>query len=176
MSQSVNLYQISKKNFEEFSNNHESFDFNFSENNSSIFDQNFEGLLYLFSTYYDQQLPESLEKLFFPKDFIGKDIDFNEIDFDNIEDFPESTSISFINPTTISEVNTFLHTIENDKILASYNADDFNLNNIYPGVWHNDESEDQAFNKRHLAEGLQLLKETISQASNNENYILFFGN
>jgi len=175
MSQSVNLYQISKNNFEEFSKNYEYFNFDFSENDSSIFDQNFEGLIYLFSSYYNQQLPESLDKFFYPQNFIGKEIDFSEIDFDNFEDFPESTSTYFIDPTTIGQVNSILVTIENNKILDFYNADNFNLNDIYPGVWHNDESEDQAFNKKHLEEGLQLLKETIFQANTNENYILFFG-
>ncbi|MTH15981.1 DUF1877 family protein [Flavobacterium sp. LC2016-01] len=174
MSQSVNLYQISKENFEAFSIHYESFNLDFNENNSSIFDQNFEGLIYLFLAYYDQQMPESLEKLFYPQDFIGEEVDFNNIDFDNIEDFPESTSTYYLNPTAIKEVNTALNTIENNKILDFYNASDFNSNDIYPGVWHNDEREDQAFNKRHLEEGLQLLKETISQAHSNENYILFF--
>lgn len=175
MSQSLNLYQISKANFQEFSRNHESFHFDFSDDNSSIFDQNFEGLIFLFSSYYNDQLPQHLEKLFYPQDFIGDPVDFNEIDFDAVEDFPESTSIYFLNPETIKEINAILEKIKNDEILEFYNAENFNLNDVYPAVWHHDENENQAFNKRHLREGLKLLKHTISQASSNENYILFFG-
>lgn len=175
MSQSLNLYQISKANFEEFSKNHESFNLDFSEYNSSIFDQNFEGLIFLFSSYYFDQLPKSLEELFYPQDFIGEYVNFSEIDFDTIEDFPESTSIYFLNPVVIKEINSVLENIQNDKILDFYSADLFNTYDIYPTVWHDDESENKAFNKRHLKEGLVLLKHTISQASINENYILFFG-
>jgi hypothetical protein len=174
MSQSINLYQISKDNFEVFSIDSESFDYDFNENNSSVFDKNFEGLIYLFLCYYDQKLPESLEKLFYPQDFIGEEVDYNNIDFENIEDFPESIAIYYLNPTIIKEIKTVLDTIENNKILDFYNADDFNNNGIYPEVWHTDENEDLAFNKRDLEEGLQLLKETISHAYHNGNYILYF--
>lgn len=174
MSLSVNLYQINKTNFNEFSKNYESYNLEFNENNCSIFEQNYEGLIFLFSTYYNQELPESLEKLFYPQDFIGQEIDFSTIDFDNMEDFPESTSTHYLNPDDIIEINETLNTIDNESILNFYDADNFNANDIYPSVWHNDESEDQAFNKRHLEEGLQLLKETISKAKENQNYILFF--
>ncbi|MBE8726109.1 DUF1877 family protein [Flavobacterium hungaricum] len=175
MSQSLNLYQINKSNFEELSKNYQSYNLDFSDHNSSIFEQNYEGLIFLFSTYYNQELPESLEKLFYPQDFIGEEMNISDIDFDNIDDFPEASSTYYLNPETIKEIDTILNSIENDIILSFYDADNFNANDIYPNAWHNDESEDQAFNKRHLEEGLQLLKETISKAKKNQNYILFFG-
>ena len=174
MSQSVNLYQISRIQFEQFSTNKESYNFKFSNDNSSVFDQNFEGLNFLISTYYKGHLPEALEKLFSPQEFVGEEIDYSEIDFDNLDDLPETNAIYFLSPQSIAEVDIVLNKVDNLILLNFYNADNFNANDIYPNIWHNDESEDQAFNRRHLEEGLKLLRKTISSASENDNYILYF--
>lgn len=174
MSQSVNLYRISRDEFQKFSLNKNSYNFNFSNGNSSVFDQNFEGLNFLFLLYYKEQLPEVLKHLFYPQEFVGEEIDFEEIDYDNLDDFPESNAIYFLNPERVTEVDTILNIMDNEKVINFYNSDNFNLNDIYPTTWHNNESEDQAFNKKHLEEGLNLLKKTISQASKNEDYILYF--
>jgi len=174
MSQSVNLYQISKDDFEEFSKNYKTVNLEFTDDNSSVFDQNFEGLNFLLSSFFGEQLPEPFEKLFYPQEFIGDEIDYNQFDLDDIVNFPESNAVYFIDPKNILEINETLNKIDNDKILSFYNALNFNVNDVYPSVWHNDESEDQAFNKRHLEEGLELLRKTFSKASNSKSYILLF--
>jgi len=174
MSQSTNLYMISKLDFEEFSKNPESYNLVFDDCNSSVFDQNFEGLYFLFSSFYKDQLPEFLEKLFYPKDYIGEAIDYGTIDFDDFDALPESKAIYYLDSLTVKEIAKALKTIKKEALLEFYNADKFNANDVYPHAWHNDESENQAFNKRHLKEGLELLEKTFTNANIEDNYILFF--
>ncbi|NMH28244.1 DUF1877 family protein [Flavobacterium silvaticum] len=174
MSQSVNLYQIDAVEFRKFSANQEAYDFKFDDTNSAVFDQNYEGLNFLLETYFAGEFPESLEEVFYPTEFVGEEIEFDALDFEDPEDFPESTATYFLKPEVISHANKILESLDADDVLRLYDADSFNKNDIYPTVWHTNESPDQAFNKRHLAEGFDLLKKTLADADSKGNYILYF--
>lgn len=174
MSISTNLYQINGLAFSELQKNHENYQIAFDEDNSSVFEQNFEGLQFLFARYYSENLPDEINLLFNPVDVIGEEVDYSAINWDDIDGFPESSAIYYVKPSDIEKIFRTLQKIDKAGLLGFYNAEEFNQNDIYPGVWHTDESSDKAFNKGHLSEGFDLLYKTISKAAKNNNYILYF--
>jgi hypothetical protein len=176
MSHSVNLHRLSRAEFEKLSSNKETYKFNFSDETSSVFDQNFEGLRFLFLTYYQNHLPAVLEKIFSPEEYIGEEIDYNDFDFSSLNDILTATPLYFISPNSAAEADEELRRVDNLKLLRGFDAAHFNANDVYPKIWHHNETEDEAFNRRHLEEGLDLLRQTISTARETDSYIIYFTN
>ena len=173
MSQSASLYPISPAEFELLKLEADLEHLPDVSTRAEIFEQNFEGLQFLLAKFFKGADLEVISEIFSPTEFLGDEIDYTAIEFD--EDFDEvEEPLFYVSPDKVKAINILLATVEEDKFLNLYNADELNANEVYPEAWHNDEADDQLFNKRHLEEGLRYLKELFKEAAANGNYIFSF--
>jgi Domain of unknown function (DUF1877) len=82
--------------------------------------------------------------------------------------------IPYLEPDKIIEINNLLDKFSEDKIREFYNSKELNQYGIYPQVWHNDNSENLAFNERNLTEDFSIMKSIFKEAENENDYILVF--
>ncbi|WP_422861017.1 DUF1877 family protein [Flagellimonas sp. S174] len=85
-----------------------------------------------------------------------------------------SEGYSYLSPDQISEMDNLLQSLTASGLEKNYSSSELNSNGIYPEVWHDDESYDQAFNKRHILEGIERLKSIFGSAKNNGHYMFVF--
>jgi hypothetical protein len=97
----------------------------------------------------------TLEEIFNPAASFGGS-DFSNIDIDSIDPAAFETmimndaSVYYLSPETINDIVALLDQITEDDILSNYNASALNENDIYPGKWHNTESNELPYNGTHL--------------------------
>jgi len=173
MSQSATLYPITPSEFELLKHEAGLDQLQDVSTRAEIFEQNFEGLQFLLAKFFKGNDLTVINEIFSPSEFLGEEIDYTAIEFE--DDFDEvEEPLFYVSPEKVKAINALLVTVDDDKFLSLYNADELNANEVYPEIWHNDESDDQAFNKRHLAEGLRYLKQLFNEAAANGNYIFSF--
>ena len=81
----------------------------------------------------------------------------------------------YLDAATIVAIKALFDNITTAAIDSLYNAAVLNEEGIYPGVWHNDNSPDQGFNKQHLAEDFEKLKTFMGEAAAEGDYVLVYG-
>lgn len=173
MSQSATLYPITPSEFELLKQEADLDQLQDVSTRAEIFEQNFEGLQFLLAKFFKGNELTVINEIFSPSEFLGEEIDYTAIEFE--DDFDEvEEPLFYVSPEKVKAINALLVTVDDDKFLSLYNADELNANEVYPESWHNDEADDQLFNKRHLEEGLRYLKELFREASANGNYIFSF--
>lgn len=175
MSQSATLYRISEDIFRQLDkpDNKQKFDIN-SAKNYSIFQGSFLGLEYILSKGQDNSKIELINEIFNPKQSLGGE-EFDKLTPEEQFEFYESgLFIPYLDTSTISKLNDFIGNVSQTDIHLKYDAKELNDNGIYPEVWHNDNSPDQAYNQRHILEDLEELKTIIKQANTEKDYILVF--
>lgn len=176
MSQSTTLYRISKQKFNDLeSSGGESFNASLAKNYITL-EGSFMALEFILSKDQDDSVIEQVSELFNPSQSIGEqtigidDIDsFEEFDFDNL-----GASIPYLDAATIAGIHAFLNKVSNEELESLYDADELNSNGIYPEMWHNDNSPEQAFNFRHVSDDFTGLKEIIKKAAEEGDYIVIF--
>ena len=173
MSQSATLYPITPSEFELLKQEADLDQLQDVSTRAEIFEQNFEGLQFLLAKFFKGNELTVINEIFSPSEFLGEEIDYTAIEFE--DDFDEvEEPLFYVSPEKVKAINALLVTVDDDKFLSFYNADELNTNEVYPESWHNDEEDDQLFNKRHLEEGLRYLKELFREAAANGNYIFSF--
>ena len=173
MSQSATLYPITPSEFELLKHEAGLDQLQDVSTRAEIFEQNFEGLQFLLAKFFKGNDLTVINEIFSPSEFLGEEIDYTAIEFE--DDFDEvEEPLFYVSPEKVKAINALLVTVDDDKFLSLYNADELNANEVYPESWHNDEADDQLFNKRHLEEGLRYLKELFREAAANGNYIFSF--
>ena len=173
MSQSATLYPITPSEFELLKQEADLDQLQDVSTRAEIFEQNFEGLQFLLAKFFKGNDLTVINEIFSPSEFLGEEIDYTAIEFE--DDFDEvEEPLFYVSPEKVKAINALLVMVDDDKFLSLYNADELNANEIYPESWHNDEADDQLFNKRHLEEGLRYLKELFREADANGNYIFSF--
>ncbi len=117
---------------------------------------------------------ELVSEIFNPKRAIG------ELEFDILppkekwEMYERGDYIPYLEPVTISKFANLLNNISVNDIRNMYDAQELNDNNIYPKVWHDENSADKSFNERHILEDFQELKQIFKIADKEKNYILVY--
>ncbi|MEN8122706.1 MAG: DUF1877 family protein [Bacteroidota bacterium] len=118
------------------------------------------------------------EGIFAPKTSICS-INFESENFKKLsvdEQFELFDSIpqeSYMSPDRILEIFDQLNELKPHKIDEWYDFEELNKNKIYPEIWHNDNSENKAFNARDLKENLIELKEFLKKVTQKRNsYII----
>lgn len=174
MGQSSTFYEIKKTDFNKIKNEVSLFKIQETESMETL-EQNAFGVEFILKKLFNTKHHEIIEQIFNPKEFLGEKPDYENMNFDEI-DFSEITdnSISYLEPDQIVKIDNLLNSISNSEIGEKYNSSELNSNGVYPEVWHDDESDDQAFNKRHICEGYEQLKSIFNRANENENYIFIF--
>ncbi len=175
MSQSATLYRISFDTFCILNKvpNAEAFNINSTKGYHS-FQGSFMGLEYILSKTQDISAIPLLKQIFNPSSVMGSD-SFQHINSDeHLESYEGVEPISYLDPVIIAKLDSILDSISDNTIDYNYNAEELNQKNIYPAIWHNDDSPDQVFNKRQILEDARLLKSLIKEAHKEKDYILVF--
>jgi hypothetical protein len=175
MGQAATLYRISQDQFDRLKKEPTSFKIEMTVDHKT-FEQNFEGLMFLLNKVSLNSHRNLVQELFYPSESLGNSVNFEQDDFDRLGDqsFLENESVSYLSNEKIQVIKLFLAGIDEHQLLRTYDAKELNDNGIYPCVWHNDESPDQAFNRRHIQEGFQNLKQLFEEAVENKSLILAF--
>jgi hypothetical protein len=175
MGQSATLYEIKEPTFQNIANDPSCFKIDMAER-YEIFEKNFDGISFVLAKCVPEDLKEELNQIFYPSDYLGESIDFDSIDFENLEDpsILENEPISYLTKEKVVQIKNLLLDINKDEFLIKYSSKELNENGVYPEVWHDDESPNQAFNKRDLEEGFDALRKLFQRAAENGHYILTF--
>lgn len=175
MGQSATLYRIANSTFVQSENPDIDVSFYISSAKSdATFEGSFMGIEYVLSKGLHHSDKELLSEIFNPTKLIGgEDVESLPIE-EQFELYENGGIIPYLDPFTISKINRLLSEMSEAAVDLNYNAKELNKNGIYPEVWHDDNSADQAFNKRHLSEDFIELKTIISQAHQEQDYIIVF--
>jgi hypothetical protein len=164
MSQSTTFYRISKDKFRELETSGGEFEIS-SAKNYVTFEGSFMALEFILSKDRDDPTAELVSELFNPGQSIGEqnpgidDFDFEEFDFDDMR-----SSIPYLDVAAISSIHAFLDQVSTEDIESLYDAEELNSNGIYPELWRNDNSPEQAFNLRHVSQDFEELRSIVRKA------------
>ena len=86
MGQSATLYRIAGNDFSKVEANRDDFGLFKINKSYETFEQTFEGLRFILSKGKDENATELVEQVFYPKSFVGEQIDYSKLDFDNLPD------------------------------------------------------------------------------------------
>jgi len=175
MSQSATLYRISQYNFEQLERSHGNKHFEIGSSKSyATFQGSFMGLEFILAKKRDTSTIDLVNEIFNPKNVLGQQEFDSLLPEEKFEFYENGKLIPYLNTATIARLNDFLNKVSETDIHLNYDAKELNANGIYPGVWHNDNSENMAYNKRDILEGLIDLKAIVSQAEKEKDFILVF--
>jgi hypothetical protein len=175
MSQSASLYRITKTNFEEIIENPHDFKILSIAKAYITFEQTFEGIKFILSKGQNDATVSLVEQIFYPANCIGQ-----ETDYADLEDLPdnfdfESEPIYYNDADGVAELSVFLDGISAEQFNELFDADELNKNNVYPSkAWHNNTDPNRSFNADSLTKQFVLLKEFMSSAKDEQDYVLCF--
>jgi len=117
---------------------------------------------------------ELVSEIFTPKRAIGE-LEFNILPpEEKWEMYERGDYIPYLDPTTISQFANLLDNILENDIKNKCDPKELNDNDIYPKVWHNNNSLDYSFNERHILEDFVELKKLFKVADKEKNYIIVY--
>lgn len=135
------------------------------------FQGSFLGLEYVLCKGKDSETIDMILEIFNPQQqLIGKDFDNFSVD-ERFDFYMNSRFASYLDKLEVSRIHELLDSFSESDITAVYNAQELNDKNIYPEVWHNGNSSEQAFNQRHIVEDFNQLKLLLAQANKDKDYI-----
>ncbi|MFC7000122.1 DUF1877 family protein [Rufibacter roseus] len=175
MGQSATLYRISKTDFED--NRSDQQQLISLAKGFATFEKFFMGLDFILKKGEDDSTQVVLDEIFNPVcyDENGIEPDFSKLSDEELHDlFFNGSLLSYLPSEKIRAVNSKLERLTKQEVASRFNAEELNENDIYPNVWHSDNSPEQAFNLNHILEDFEKLKNLFSQASKEEEYILQF--
>lgn len=168
------IYRISEDAFSQMLKNPSAgFDIDAAKNYVS-FNGSAMALEFILSKEQTEEATSLISEIFYPEHTIG------EQDIDNLTpqeqfDYLESgLHLPYLDKTTIAEISAILNRFSEEDIATRYNAEELNRNEIYPEIWHDDNSPDQAYNLRHIITDFANLKDIFHQAENEQDYLLVF--
>lgn len=142
--------------------------------NYATVQQSFMGIEFILAKGQDNETVELANELFYPKQQLGGQ-EFETMTPEEQFEFYESGNfMPYLDTPKIIKINEVLKKVSEADIDSRYDAEELNKNGIYPEVWHNDNSFDKAFNKRHIIEGITELKTIFQQAQQDKDYMLIF--
>ncbi|MDB5203703.1 MAG: hypothetical protein JWQ27_3112 [Ferruginibacter sp.] len=177
MGQTATLYRIDKADFAKVIDRPNDFGLFKMTKGYEIFANSFDGLQFVLKKGLDKKNQEIAEVIFYPKTFIGEQIDWSKADFENLQDnFDfERQPVYYHDPAKVSEISELLDTISLDKFQKEFNHNELNKAAIYPGDIWNDKTEDSiAFNVRHMLIEFHRLKSIFKIAKENNEYVLSY--
>lgn len=173
MGQSATLYRISESVFTQLSANPSGFTPEMSDAYET-FEKNFEGIIFLLTKLCPSSARNLIQEIFYPTESIGEKLNSVEFDIENAMSVLEGDSIPCLKNEKINAISELLNSIDKQQLLDLYDPKELNKSDVYPGVWHTNESPDQAFNRRHIGDGFERLADFFNDAVRNDNFILAF--
>jgi hypothetical protein len=175
MGQTAMLVSLTKSSFDQLAADPASFDYHQVALASEGFNKTFEGLRFVLSKAKPEEA-DLLAHLFEPSLFVGEEIDYAEIDWDNLPaDMPlEGTAVYYHDPATVQALSAQLVTVTDQDFRQAFDPDELNRSGIYPEVWNRKEGENQAFNERHLLRELHHLQHFMATTSAGNHYCVCY--
>jgi hypothetical protein len=177
MGQSATLYRIAKNDFSKVQDNPEDFGLFKIKKSHETFEKTHEGLRFVLSKGRDENASELIEQIFYPKAFVGEQIDYSTVDFDNLPDNVDllKEPVYYNEPTVVNAISSLLDIITVDYFLKSFDPDELNEQDIYPsGVWNTKTEPEHTFNVRDMTNEFVRLKEFYKSAKEHGDYILSY--
>lgn len=100
------------------------------------------------------------------------DIDFDAMDGDELFEY-YSNVLTYTSPETVSLLWKVIEPISVEQISTMYNSLELRENQL--GSWHDNESEDHVYNRRHLTQDYQALRQFYEAASHASEYVFCLG-
>jgi hypothetical protein len=117
---------------------------------------------------------ELIKEIFCPKDEIGPEIKWDDIDAFQIA-FDQGRIIPYIPPGKVSMIVSLLRSIDERLFVQNYQPDEMNKREIYPsGVWAAGRDEDRVFNELHLLHDVHQLREIFAAAESGGDYLVVY--
>jgi hypothetical protein len=177
MSQSATLFRITPEKFDLVKKtNGKKVDPGKLSEESSTYHGSFMALEFILLKGKDESTSRLIKEIFNPQNCIGCE-DMSRVNLDTITEEElqhRIDSVLFITPENVKEINDILRSVTEYEIDRNYNWRELNQNDIYPWCWHDDNSADQAFNKRHILGDYKELKIFFQRAVNCNNYIMTY--
>jgi hypothetical protein len=176
MSQSATLYTIAKLDFPKLLENPANFGLLDLKKEYVSFQKTHEGFCFILSKGQNPASAELVKQIFYPPTYVGEEINFENLDLEDLpEDFNfESSAVYYNDPGKVTDINTFLDTINIENFKELFNADELNEQGVYPILWNTETGEDVAFNVRHMAKEFLEMKKFFSKAKEEGDYVLSF--
>jgi Domain of unknown function (DUF1877) len=177
MGQSATLYRIAKSDFAKIIENPYDFGLFKITKGYTIFEKTFDGLQFVLAKGLDEVNKALIEFIFYPKTFIGEEIDFSKINFEDLPaDFDfERQPVYYNEPNKVSEIADLLNTISLEKFQQNFDHAELNKQDIYPGgIWNDRTEENAAFNVRDMSIEFQNLTSIFNTAKENSEYLLSY--
>lgn len=138
-----------------------------------VFNQNFEALRYILKKIVLKEYIPLFDEIFYPKQYIGHLIEFESINYKDINNLKdEKWPIAYLPPDKVETINNLLKKIDKHTFLENYNAEELNNYGVYPFKWHNGNSINNEFNRKQIETGFIDLVRLFEMASSNKYYIL----
>lgn len=177
MGLSASLYRIDQKDFSKIIDNPKDFGLFKLEKGCEIFVKSFDGLQFVLLKMVEDMHKDLVEQIFFPNKFIGEQIDYSKLDFENLpDDFDfDEQSISYNDPNTVTQIHNLLETFSIQKFQENFDYEELNNHDIYPGdIWNNSKDDNIAFNVGHMTIEFLNLKSIYKEANDHNDYILSY--
>ena len=180
MSQSTTFYRITESSFQSISDS-DGINFNPIKESKEYctLERSFMGIEYVLSKAVEPENISLIHEIFQPANCIGG-YDLSEYDIDKIDPTQleslvmNDSSIYYLTSDQVKEAHAVLSSLKESVIQNNYEPEEMNRKGIYPGVWHRDNSQDQAFNERDIIEGFWDLKTFFERASAENDYVLCY--
>jgi hypothetical protein len=180
MGQAATLCRISSEKFIELQKMDNKVHFNPFPNSkpSPTFEGSFMALEFILSKGRQSFEVELIAEIFNPKSMFGGYSGLLNCETDDeIEAFlmsDDNYCIPYIDKNKIDQINQVLNGINEIDIYNNYDSQELNENGIYPRVWHDDNSENLAFNRRQILTDFAELKTVFQEAHREKDYILVY--
>ncbi len=175
MSQSTTLYSVSPDVFEKLNQPGNKQPFNMDDATSdATFQGSFMALEYYLGKGKDSAHKALAYELFNPAQALGADIFDGLTDEEKMEFYGSGLLVPYLDVPVIERISQLVDALSVEDMQRNYNAKELNDQGIYPGVWHDDNSPNMAYNLLHITEDLQNLKAIIKEAVAAKNYLLVF--
>ncbi|MEO8406323.1 MAG: DUF1877 family protein [Chitinophagaceae bacterium] len=177
MGQSATLYRIGQQDFQQILNNPDSVDVLTANKQYEVFEKTFAGLQFILSKKYGEHDRELIDQIFYPKEFIGEQIDYANLDYENIpEEFdPLKEPVYFNNPDIVAKIYLLINKISDSEFEKLFNPDELNSHNVYPGtVWNKQIGAEYAFHAVSMMGEFSKLKALFKNATLNNDFLLSY--
>ncbi|RYE90336.1 MAG: DUF1877 family protein [Cytophagaceae bacterium] len=120
---------------------------------------------------------ETADTLFYPSEVVAPNQLFEEFAFDTDEEANQlldyyAGRITYTTPSACQALWNALQQVSVDQLSSLYNSRELRDADIYPTVWHDDERENQAFNRRHITQDYAALRHFYEAAATFGEYII----
>lgn len=176
MGQSAIIYRVSTDNFDLLKKSKNRKEYRLSELSKeySNFQGSFMGIEFILAKNQDEETKQTLFEIFSPSNSLGIDDDeYESLDeYERYEFIESGNYIPFLDNQKVAQINDILQNVTEKDVVERYSSAELNSNGIYPSVWHDDNSENMAYNLREILEYINEIKKIFRLAVENEDYLL----